>query len=114
MQVFDQNTEELVESATFKIVGLSCSCEGAIVEKRLKKLRGVADFALNTFTSQLTVSFDPEAVTLADIQQSVAKAGVKPVLLRDSMSEAAEPQTFGGSLGGGCCGGGEAEKSSCC
>ena len=92
-----------MESATFKIVGLGCSCEGSIVEKRVKKLKGVGDFAFNTFTNRLRVSFDPSAVTIANIQKSVAKAGVKAVLLQDSVTDAKEPQTFGGAVDG-CCG----------
>ena len=90
-----------METAEFKIVGMGCSCEGSIVEKRMKKLRGVESFLLNPFTNQMRVSFDPEAVTMADIQKTVAKAGVKAVLMGDSAADAREPQTFGG---GGCCG----------
>lgn len=90
-----------MENVTFKLTGMSCSCEGSIVEKRLKKLRGVESYVLNPFTSQLRVSFDPEAVAIPDIQKTVEKAGVKPVLVADSVDAAREPQTSGG---GGCCG----------
>ena len=90
-----------METAVFRIEGLGCSCEGSIVEKRVKKLRGVESFLLNTFTNQLRVSFDPSAVTMWDIQATVEKAGVKAVLMGDSAADAREPQTFGG---GGCCG----------
>jgi Cu+-exporting ATPase len=90
-----------MENATFKLTGMSCSCEGSIVEKRLKKLRGVESYVLNPFTNQLRVSFDPEAVAVLDIQKTVAKAGVKPVLMVDSIADSREPQTSGG---GGCCG----------
>ena len=90
-----------METAEFKIVGMGCSCEGSIVEKRMKKLKGVESFLLNPFTNQLRVSFDPSAVTMADIQKAVEKAGVKAVLMGDSIAGVREPQTFGG---GGCCG----------
>lgn len=93
-----------MENVTFKLTGMSCSCEGSIVEKRVKKLRGVESYVLNPFTYQLKVSFDPEAVTIPDIQKTVAKAGVKPVLMADSVADAREPQTFGGGTErGGCC-----------
>lgn len=91
-----------METAEFKIVGMGCSCEGSIVEKRIKKLKGVESFVLNPFTNQLRVSFEPESVTMADIQKAVEKAGVRAVLMGDSAAEAREPQTFGGSTG--CCG----------
>ena len=90
-----------MESAVFKIVGMGCSCEGSIVEKRMKKLRGIESFLLNPFTNQMKVSFDPDAVTMSDIQKTVEKAGVRAVLMGDSAADAREPQTFGG---GGCCG----------
>ena len=53
-----------METAVFKIVGMGCSCEGSIVEKRMKKLRGIESFLLNPFTNQMKVSFDPDAVTM--------------------------------------------------
>lgn len=90
-----------METVTFKLVGMSCSCEGSVVEKRLKKLRGVESYVLNPFTNQLRVSFDPGAVTMADIQKSVDRAGAKAVLTDDSAASAREPQTSGG---GCCCG----------
>jgi len=86
-----------METAVFRIEGLSCSCDGSIVEKRVKKLRGVESFALNAFTNQLKVSFDPSAVTLSDIQTSVEKAGVKAV---PQPTKTIAVQRGGG----GCCG----------
>lgn len=73
-----------METAVFRIEGLSCACEGSTVERRVKKLRGVESFAFNTFTNQLKVSFDPSAVTMWDIQASVQKVGVKAVLVQSS------------------------------
>jgi len=78
---------------------MGCSCEGSIIEKRVKKLRGVKDFSLNGFTNQLKVSFDPDTVTIADIQKTVEKAGVKALPMGDSVAKTREPQTFGGE----CC-----------
>jgi copper chaperone CopZ len=91
-----------MENVTFRVTGMSCSCEGSIVEKRVKKLRGVGSWVLNPFTNQLRVFFDPEAVTIPDIQKTVAKAGVKPELMADSVADAREPQTFGGGTERGC------------
>jgi hypothetical protein len=47
-----------VEIETFQIEGL-CSCEGQIVEKRVKSLRGIAAFSLNAITNQMKVTYDP-------------------------------------------------------
>jgi|GEM_PF-1650136 copper chaperone CopZ len=103
-----------MENVIFKLVGMGCSCEGSIVEKRVKKLRGVESYVLNPFTNQLRVSFDPDTVTMADIQKTVQKAGVRAVLMGDSVAAAREPQTFGG---GTCCGpqtSDSTEGFSCC
>ena len=88
-----------MENVIFKLVGMGCSCEGSIIEKRMKKLRGVEDFSLNAFTNQLKVSFDPDTVTIADIQKTVEKAGAQALPMGDSVAKTREPQTFGG----GCC-----------
>jgi len=89
----------MMENVIFTLVGMGCSCEGSIIEKRVKKLRGVKDFSLNGFTNQLKVSFDPDTVTTADIQKTVEKAGVKALPMGDSVAKTREPQTFGGE----CC-----------
>ncbi len=82
-----------MENVTFTLAGMGCACEGSIVEKRVKNLRGVGSYFLNPFTNQLKVSFDPEIVTIADIQKTVQKAGVTPVLMGGSGAEAREPRT---------------------
>ena len=73
-----------METAVFRIEGMGCSCEGSILEKRVKKLLGVESFALNGFTNQLKVSFDPSTLTMLDIQATVEKAGVRAVLVQSS------------------------------
>ncbi len=64
-----------MEAASFRLEGLGCSCEVGIVEKRLKKLKGVQDYEVNAFTNRLKVLFDPAAVSVVDIQAAVGKAG---------------------------------------
>lgn len=63
-----------VEIGTFQIEGL-CSCEGQIVEKRVKSLRGIAAFSLNAITNQMKVTYDPSIVSIPDIETAVKKAG---------------------------------------
>ena len=66
---------------TFRIEGMSCSCEGQIVEKRVKSLKGIRGFSLNPITNQMRIVCDAAAVSVEDIQKSVSRAGVKAVLL---------------------------------
>ena len=67
-----------METASFKIGGI-CSCEGSIVEKRLKKLKGVESFTLSMVTNRLSVAYDPAVVSVEDIEKEVTKAGAKTV-----------------------------------
>ncbi|MGZ8937509.1 MAG: cation transporter, partial [Halobacteriota archaeon] len=68
-----------LETSTFQIEGLSCSCEGQIVEKRVKSLRGIAAFSLNAITNQMKVSYDPSLISFPDIETTVKKAGATVV-----------------------------------
>jgi len=71
-----------LNSATFQIVGLGCACEGQIVEKRVKALRGVKSFSLNPITNQMKLTYDPAALSVEDIQSAVRKAGATAVPAR--------------------------------
>ncbi len=73
--------EAQLQTVSFRIDGLSCSCESAIVEKRVKAVKGVSTFSFNTFTYRLKVTYDPAVTSVEEIQASVAKAGVRPVVL---------------------------------
>ncbi len=65
-----------METVTFRIGGM-CSCEEPMVEKRLKRLRGVDSFSLSLILNQLKVVYDPSVVSIEDIQKAAAKAGAK-------------------------------------
>ena len=66
-------------TATFRLEGPGCACEGQMVEKRVKVLKGVTAFTLNAITNQLKVTYDPAAVSVDDIVMAVKKAGVTAV-----------------------------------
>lgn len=70
-----------LETATFRIEGLGCACEGAVVEKRVGALKGMATFILNPITNQMKVSYDPAAVSIGEIVTEVKKAGASAVLV---------------------------------
>ena len=72
------NVPKGVEIWTFQIEGL-CSCDGQIVEKLVKSLRGIAAFSLNAITNQMKVTYDPSIVSIPDIETAVKKAGVTAI-----------------------------------
>jgi copper chaperone CopZ len=61
---------------SFKITGI-CSCEGKIVEKKMKNLAGVKEYVLNPVTNNLKVTYDTAVLSIEGIQAAVAKAGAK-------------------------------------
>jgi copper chaperone CopZ len=69
-----------LEEVMFRIDGV-CSCEAYIVEKPVMDLKGVSNFRLNPFTSQMTLRYDPSVVSVLDIQSAVKKAGANAVLM---------------------------------
>jgi len=68
-------------TATFRLDGLGCACEGQMVERRMKALTGVTGFTLNPITNQLKVTYDPAAASLDDIVTAAKKVGATAVLL---------------------------------
>ena len=78
----EKKGEEVLETMTFQIEGLGCSCEGQIIEKKMKLLQGVKTFSLNPITNQIRVTFDPLIISIPDIEKVVSKAGMKAVLIK--------------------------------
>jgi Cu+-exporting ATPase len=74
--------EEGLETATFQIQGLSCSCEMQIVQKRVMSLHGVRTFIMNPISNQMKLTYDPMSVSIPDIEKQVSRAGAKAVLLK--------------------------------
>lgn len=77
----EKKDEQGLVTINFQLQGLSCACEGQIVEKRLKKLKGVNSFILNPITFKTKISYDPELVTIEEIQKAILKGGAKAVPL---------------------------------
>jgi copper chaperone CopZ len=67
-------------SIAFRIEGMACSCEGQMVEKRVRGLKGIKSFSLNPITNQMRVTYDPSAISVKDIETAVKKAGARAVL----------------------------------
>ncbi len=77
----DKAKQQGLQLVAFRIDGMSCSCEGVMVEKRVKSLEGVKDFSLNPITNQMKLTYDPSALSIKDIETAVKKAGAKAVLV---------------------------------
>ena len=65
----------VTSETSFTVGGMTCaSCVGR-VERSLKKLEGVIDATVNLATERATVSYLPDAVTLAQMKAAVGEAG---------------------------------------
>lgn len=72
----------ILEAVTLQIEGMECGCEGSLVERKMKALAGVRSYELNSITSQLRVSYDPEFATVQDIIRSVSETGMKASMVK--------------------------------
>lgn len=75
----ENNNEQGNLTVIYRLQGLTCACEGQIVEKKLKKLKGVMSYSLNPVTFKMKISYDPALVTTEDIQKAIIKGGAKPI-----------------------------------
>ncbi len=71
------SNEEASKDITFKLEGLSCSCEAKVVEKRIKALKGIKTYTINPISNWLKVTYDPSQVSTEEMIKSISKAGVK-------------------------------------
>lgn len=59
----------------FNVTGMTCSACSAHVEKAVKKLDGVLDVAVNLLQNEMTVTYNEEKLSSADIVKAVEEAG---------------------------------------
>ncbi len=84
-------TCELHAESTFKIEGMDCREEVAILERRFKNLRGLEDFSADVMGQRLHVKYDAAKLTTGAIADAVAETGMRAWL------EHEEPIAAGGA-----------------
>ncbi len=62
-------------TATLPIVNLDCATCVQTIERALRKLDGIQEANVNFATAKAHVVYNPERISLADIQQAIKKAG---------------------------------------
>jgi Cd2+/Zn2+-exporting ATPase len=68
---------ELHAESTFKIEGMDCREEVAILERRFKHLRGLEDFSADLMGQRLHVKYDAAKLTAGGIADAVAETGMR-------------------------------------
>ncbi len=68
---------EIHAESTFKIEGMDCREEVALIERRFKNLRGLEDFSADVMQQRLHVKYDAAKLSTATISAAVADAGMR-------------------------------------
>src|SRR5262245_370478 len=68
---------EIHAESIFKIEGMDCHEEVAILEKRLKKLPGVEGLDADVLNQRLTITYDAAKVNTSAISEAVAQTGMR-------------------------------------
>src|SRR5216117_2452018 len=68
---------ELHAESTFKIEGMDCREEVAILERRFKNLAGLEDFSADLMGQRLHVKYDAAKLSAATIADAVADTGMR-------------------------------------
>jgi Cd2+/Zn2+-exporting ATPase len=68
---------EVHAESVFKIEGMDCHEEVAILEKRLKKLAGLEALAADVLSQRLTIQYDAAKLNTSTIAEAVAQTGMR-------------------------------------
>src|SRR4030095_14371166 len=68
---------ELHAESTFKIEGMDCREEVAMLERRFKNLAGLEDFSADVMAQRLHVKYDAARLTASAIADAVADTGMR-------------------------------------
>ena len=68
---------ELHAESTFKIEGMDCREEVALIERRFKNLPGLEDFSADLIGQRLHVKYDAAKLSASAIAGAVADAGMR-------------------------------------
>ena len=78
--------EKNIESHNYKIEGMTCTACASRVEKVTNKMPGVENAVVNFATEKLSISFDSDKVTFAEVKATVEKAGYKLIREEDNVN----------------------------
>ncbi len=62
---------------TFTVTGMHCASCSQIIRKKIGKLSGVESCEVNLATEKATIAYDPDKVTVGDMNQEIGKLGYR-------------------------------------
>jgi Cu+-exporting ATPase len=75
------------ESAQFKVAGMTCANCALTIEKKLYKTPGVQSATVNFAAETVTVTYNPDQISLAELFHVVQEAGYKPLREETAVEE---------------------------
>ena len=81
-----------VSNITLDIGGMTCAACSARIERVLSRKEGVQKASVNLTTEKAQVSYDPGAISVADMIAAIEKAGYSATLPKQDPAEAANKQ----------------------
>jgi Cd2+/Zn2+-exporting ATPase len=81
---------ELHAESTFKIEGMDCHEEVAILQKRLSRLAGLESLDADVLGQRLTIKYDAAKLSTAGIAEAVAQTGMRAWLEHEEPVESAD------------------------
>jgi Cd2+/Zn2+-exporting ATPase len=80
-----------LKTQQMQVGGMDCSSCAMKIEGSVEKLPGIAEVSVNVATGRMVVSYDPQEVSEAEIQQRVTRLGYT-VVIEQSRTPTAAPQ----------------------
>ena len=65
----------MLSNKTFKIKGMHCASCSAIIESRVKKMKGVEKLEVNFATEKAKIKIDLDKINLEKINEEIGKLG---------------------------------------
>ena len=62
------------QKTTLPVIGMTCANCAATIERNVKKVEGVSAAVVNLGTDQVTVTYDPQVASVADIVRTAKKS----------------------------------------
>ncbi|XID94561.1 heavy metal translocating P-type ATPase [Paenibacillaceae bacterium WGS1546] len=70
-----EQVKAVKEQASLQLTGMTCAACANRIEKGLRKLEGVAEANVNFALERATITYDPNTVNIAQMEQSIQKLG---------------------------------------
>jgi Cd2+/Zn2+-exporting ATPase len=78
--------EEKNKQILLHIEGMDCEDETALIEKKMKSLKGLASFRVDLMSQTLRVQYDPSLLSVQEIIKSIAETGMKARLEKEKVT----------------------------